>query len=223
MKLRKKLFLRLLKIKYNKNIHLEENVDFWKTRFGGFNTIGKNTELSYSKIGKLSYTGKNCILNKVEIGDFCSIGNDVKIVYGMHPINDYFSTHPAFYSIKKQANITYVKDTTFDENRMIDENTSVRIGNDVWIASDVKILEGVNIGNGSIIATGAVVTKNVEPYSIVGGVPAKLIKYRFEEKKIIEIMSTKWWENDLDWFKKQENIDKLNKLVREPLTHEKDN
>ncbi|NKD28413.1 CatB-related O-acetyltransferase [Enterococcus casseliflavus] len=141
----------------------------------------------------------------------------------MHPVNDYFSTHPAFYSIKKQANITYVNDTTFDENRMIDENTSVRIGNDVWIASDVKILEGVNIGNGSIIATGAVVTKNVEPYSIVGGVPAKLIKYRFEEKKIIEIMSTKWWENDLDWFKKQENIDKLNKLVREPLTHEKDN
>ena len=68
------------------------------------------------------------------------------------------------------------------------------IGNDVWIGSNVTILGGITIGHGAIVATGAVVTKDVPPYSVVGGVPAKVIRYRFSEEKIQELLDEKWWE-----------------------------
>lgn len=77
----------------------------------------------------------------------------------------------------------------------------VEIGNDVWIGSHVLIMDGVKIGDGAIIAAGAVVTKDVEPYSIVGGVPARHIRYRFSEEQIKKLLQLKWWEKDFGWIK----------------------
>ena len=79
------------------------------------------------------------------------------------------------------------------------------IGNDVWIGSDVHIMSNVNIGDGAVIATGAIVTKDVPPYAIVGGNPAKIIKYRFTKKQIKKLLKIKWW----DWsiWKVYDNID----------------
>ena len=76
---------------------------------------------------------------------------------------------------------------------------SITIGNDVWIGQDVNIISGIEIGNGAIIASGAVVTKSVLPYSIVGGVPAKHIKFRFSESKIEFLQKFSWWEKDCEW------------------------
>ena len=79
------------------------------------------------------------------------------------------------------------------------DSRSAIIGNDVWMGEDVKILEGVRIGDGAIVATGAVVTKDVPPYAIVGGVPAKIIRYRFEEEQTAYLQQLQWWNKDTAW------------------------
>mgnify|MGYP006202673641 CR=1 FL=1 len=90
---------------------------------------------------------------------------------------------------------------------------NVFIGNDVWIGNDVKIMDGVTIGNGAIIATGSIVNKNVEPYEIVGGIPAKRIRFRFSDDKILSLEELKWWDKDLIWLERNHhlfnNIDKV--------------
>lgn len=215
MKKTKKVLLMIKKIKLGTNVTLSKNVDFWGSTFDGYNSVGRNSEISYSTIGKMSYLGKNCLLNKVEIGNFCSIGDNVKVIYGSHPTNQFFSTHPAFFSTKKQSNITFVNKDLYIENKKLKGNMSVIIQNDVWIGSNVSIFEGVKIGTGSILAAGAVVIKDVPPYSIVGGVPAKLISYRFKPNIISELLKSNWWSNDIGWFENLDNLNFLNSIIKE--------
>lgn len=150
-------------------------------------------------IGRYTFIGRDCYLPNAKIGRFCSIGNNVHVVAETHP-SRFFSTHPAFYSTGKQCGITFVKENLFEE-RLSVEGYSCIIGNDVWIGNDVRIIGGLRIGTGAIVGLGAVVTKDVPPYAIVGGVPAKVISYRFDEKRINEYLSSKWWENDDAWIK----------------------
>jgi acetyltransferase-like isoleucine patch superfamily enzyme len=139
--------------------------------------------------------GKNCLIQNASIGKFCSIANDVCIGLGKHPL-DYFSTSPLFYRKQNTFKINLIeKDFQFEEY------LPVSIGNDVWIGSRSLILDGVSIGNGSVIAANSVVTKDVAPYSVIGGVPAKHIKYRFSENQIDELNNGKWWDMDLNKIK----------------------
>ncbi len=140
-----------------------------------------------SKIEDYTYLSKNVTINKVNIGKYCSIGQDVLIGLGMHPTN-FLSTSPFFYSAS-----THHGFKTFSTKQTFEEYKTTTIGNDVWIGARAIILDGIVIGNGAIVAAGSVVTKNVEPYSIVGGVPAKLIKLRFEKETIEKIQNTAWW------------------------------
>lgn len=166
--------------------------------FEGKNVVGKNT-LFYGKVGRGTYIGENCCI-KAKIGRYCSIANYVKTTSGTHPTSVFVSTHPCFFSTKKQAGFTYVTNDLFQEKICADDKgNGIVIGNDVWIGQGVTILEGVTIGDGAIIAAGAVVVKDVEPYSIVGGVPAKLIKWRFSQEQIEKLMKLKWWEKEEDW------------------------
>lgn len=108
--------------------------------------------------------------------------------------------HIQIFSTAKQAGFTYVKKNCFDENVVVDkEGHVVEIGNDVWIGSGALLLPGVHIGDGAIIAAGAVVTKDVEPYAIVGGVPAKIIRKRFNDEQIKYLLELKWWDKPEEW------------------------
>ena len=167
----------------------------------GFNTIAKNAEVYNVKLGFASGISKDSEFNNVKIGRYTVLAPRIKIIRGQHPINTFVSVHPAFYSLRKQYGFTYTNTQKFDEFRWADikNKISVCIGNDVWIGSDVLIMEGISIGDGAIVASGSVVVKNVEPYTIVGGVPAKIIKKRFSNEDIRFLLQLKWWEKSQRW------------------------
>lgn len=160
----------------------------------------ENCIINNSEINSYTYLGKNCLVQNTTIGKFCSIANEVLIGLGAHPI-DNFSTSPLFYRKKNTFNINLIdKDLDFVEYK------KTTIKNDVWIGARVIILDGVTIGNGAIIASGSVVTKDVVDYTIVAGVPAKVIKNRVTDSKIKELLELKWWEWDLEKIKKYYNL-----------------
>ena len=172
-----------------------------RTIWEGKNFLNSNSEISDSYVGLGTYISGNCNLGKIKIGRFCSIGQNLMNKFSLHPSSDFVSTHPSFFSTNKQAGFTFVNENRFNESKYadIDQKYYSIIGNDVWIGNDVKIMEGVRIGDGAIIGTGAIVTKDVEPYTVVGGVPAKIIKKRFNEQQIAFLMEFKWWKKDFVW------------------------
>lgn len=195
------------KNKIMKNVFICE-----KTLLEGKNYLSSGTSLNNCYIGFGSYTNKNVILYNVKIGRYSSIGQNVRVISGRHPINEFITQHPAFYSAKGQLGFTYVHETLFDEEVYADKENlySAIIGNDVWIGYGVIIKGGVSIGDGSIVAMGSVVVKDVPPYSIVGGNPAKIIKYRFSESEINSIQNLQWWDKDEEWIK--QNASKFDKI-----------
>lgn len=128
------------------------------------------------------------------MGRYCSVGRGVRIGLFSHPI-DRLSTSPHTYRVWNDAD-------------------RVTIGNDVWIGDDVCIKAGVSVGDGAILAAGAVVVKDVEPYAIVGGVPAKLIRYRFPAETIKDLLELEWWRYDLKGFKVNPNGDIKEDIAR---------
>lgn len=165
--------------KLGKNIILGKNVVC-----EGHNYIGEKTFIKDVSIGYGSYIGPNCFLSSTRIGRYCSISAELKIIRGNHPTKQFISTHPSFYSKENITDLKYIDNSKFDEYKysLPDEKIAVSIGHDVWIGWGVKILEGCTIGNGAVLAAGSVITKDIPPYAIVGGVPARLIKYRFEKR-----------------------------------------
>ena len=143
------------------------------------------SRIYWSSINKYTYISDNCWIIKANIGSFCSIASNVMIGGGRHPLN-YVSTSPVFYSKKN------ILKTCFAEAEFKEFQTTI-IGNDVWIGSHAFVKAGITIGNGSVIGAYSVVTKNVEPYSIVVGNPAKMIKKRFDDITIEKLTKIQWW------------------------------
>ncbi len=128
---------------------------------------------------------------KLKIGNFCSIGGNVNIYLGGNHRTDWITTYP----------FGHIHQNIFNNFNGVGHPSTrgdVNIGNDVWIASNVTIMSGVTIGDGAIIANNSHVVKDVEPYSITGGNPARLIKYRFTQAQIDKLLEIKWWYWDDD-------------------------
>lgn len=187
-----------LKHKY-KNLKLRGVSTVVNSSFGNYNYLSNNVSVINSSLGDFSYVGINSFLQNALVGKFVCIGPNVQIGLGDHPLNDNISIHPCFYSTAAQCGITFTEKDLYEEYR------EVKIGNDVWIGANVIIKGGITIGDGAVIASSAVVTKDVEPYSIVGGIPARHIRYRFDADKIEQLLKFKWWNKDIGWLK--ENVD----------------
>jgi len=155
--------------------------------FGKGSTIYEECRISKSRLGSYSYISSFSRINNAEIGSYCSIGPEVLIGLGMHPTSKFVSTHPSFFSTNKQSGIVYSQQSKFVETKR------TLVGNDVWIGARAIILDGVTVGNGAIIGSNSVVTKDVPPYAVVGGVPAKVIKFRFQAEEIEQLLEIKWW------------------------------
>lgn len=164
----------------------------------GGNRLGDDTWFLNSSIGYASYVSDHSFIKNTVIGRYTCIANDVMTVAGNHPTS-FVSIHPAFYSLAQKP--SYVKQSKFEDFKYLDseKRVSIKIGNDVWIGARVTILEGISIGDGAVVAAGAIVTKDIPPYAIVGGIPAKVIKYRFNEEIIQKLLKLKWWEKDQEW------------------------
>ena len=132
---------------------------------------------------------------KLQIGKFCSIGEYVTVYLGGNHKSDWISTYP--FHVQNIHNNTFNKFKN-ENNEYPQTNGDVIIGNDVWIGEHVTIMSGIKIGDGAIIATNSHVVKDVEPYSIIGGNPAKFIKYRFDKNIIDKLLELKWWDLDDD-------------------------
>jgi acetyltransferase-like isoleucine patch superfamily enzyme len=153
-----------------------------------------------SKIDDYSYVGLFAFVNNTTIGKYCSISINFKSGMGQHPIN-LLSTSPFFYS-----NRHVLKDKLDVHEEFFQEYNDIKIGNDVWIGADVFIMDGVTIGDGVIIGSKAVVVDDVPDYTIVGGVPAKFIKYRFSKEIIMELKKIRWWDWSFEKIKKNKEI-----------------
>ncbi len=158
------------------------------TRIGKGSRIMSGCIVNHSNIGSFTYLNRNILMQNSRIGNYCSIANDVMIGLGAHTL-ELFSTSPLFY---KKNNPLFLK--VVQDDLIFNEYKEITIEDDVWIGAGSIILDGVKIGYGAVIAAGAVVTKDVPPYAIVAGVPARIVKYRIKDDKVREkLLDTKWW------------------------------
>lgn len=164
-----------------------------KSLLGEFNVIFNNVTIHNSEIDDHTFIQRDSIINHASIGKFCSVATRVTVGPGKHP-TEYVSSHPAFYSSTQPLAKTYSKTDIFIPFKR------THIGHDVWLGQNALIMDGVNIGTGAVVAAGAVVTKDVPEYAIVAGVPAKIIRFRFDEELRQKILQTKWWDKSDAWF-----------------------
>lgn len=156
-----------------------------------------------SSFGRHSFCGYNCEIINAEIGSFCSIANSVSIGGSQHPIK-WVSTSPVFREGRDSVTKKYARHEFRSGQRTV-------IGHDVWIGERALIKQGVVIGTGSVIGMGSVVTRDVAPYSIVGGVPARIIRKRFGDDIVESLLRTRWWDFD------DEKLSRLAVFVTDPL------
>jgi len=169
------------------------------TRLEGQNALGRGVKLLGCELGRGTYVAGRCRLDRVRFGRYCSIGQELWIAEGRHPTAKFASTHPAFFSTRGQAGFTYADAPAFDEVRQTSDGWLADIGHDVWIGDRVTLLAGVRIGTGAVVGAGAVVTRDLEPYVIYGGVPARPIGRRCTEAQATALLASRWWERDPHW------------------------
>lgn len=152
-------------------------------------TIYRGVKIKGSKVGAYTYISANTDVENAEIGKFCSISDHCRLGMGGHNTNQ-ISTSPIFTEVHNGTKFQWISENTNDVPLK-----KVIVGNDVLVGSHALVLGGVSIGNGAVVAAGAVVIKDVPPYAVVGGVPAKVIKYRFSQEIIDRLQEMQWW----DW------------------------
>jgi len=169
---------------------VEEDVLLSDTKLGAYTQIQAHSVLHESTLGDFSYCAGYNQIYYANIGKFCSIASFVRVGPGNHPTYTRVAQHHFTYR-SEQFGFGEDDDVFFAWRR----EDIVTIGNDVWIGFEAIILSGVKIGDGAIVGARAVVTKDVPPYAIVGGVPAKMIRRRFPDETVSKLLELRWW----DW------------------------
>lgn len=172
--------------------------------------VNRFVKVFMSSINAYSYIGSHSELINVEIGKFCSIGHSCCLGLAKHSINN-LSTSPLFTMKFNGTGSSWSSIDTFNES----ERTY--IGNDVWIGVQTIVVGGVRIGNGAVIGAGAVVTKDVPDYAIVAGVPAKIIRFRFENLIINKLLKLEWWNWNEKLLKSHIEVFQKEKIMLEDL------
>lgn len=174
----------------------------------GYNRIARRSYFQgYMGLG--SYMGTDCHIS-ARIGRFTSIAPEVVTSAGRHPFREpYVSTSPMFFNKAHLGGRSFTDHDTFDNIRHADEvcgGVAVVIGNDCWIGHGVFFVDGITVGDGAMVLAGSVVTKDVEPYAIVGGVPARTIGYRYDKPTIDMLLRVKWWDRPVDWLRANSHL-----------------
>lgn len=146
------------------------------------------TRLYNCQVGDYTYIGRGCLIQSTDIGRFCSIADDCAIGAPPHPVV-WVSTSPVFHHGQNRLRVNFAQ-------HRFSSGVKTAIGHDVWIGIKSCIKAGVSVGHGAVIGMGSVVTRNVEPYAIVAGNPARLIRYRFEQDTIARLLGLAWWNWD---------------------------
>jgi len=171
------------------------NID-GQSRFQGNNAVLEGSRIINTKVDIYSHIGRNCTISNATIGKFVQIASEVMIGLEAHPSRGFISTHQIFHRDKPSTYFSFV------EKKLFEDIIPVAIGNDVWIGAKAVIHAGITIGDGAVIGAGAVVTRDVDPYSVIGGIPAKLIRKRYSEEQIQKLLKFKWWNHSIDWIRK---------------------
>lgn len=193
--------------------HNGDKVKFWfsshisyRCKFEGMNMVGPHTDF-FGSLGYGSYIGGGGMVS-AEVGRFTSIGPNCRYINATHAYKAPFATTcPLFFSKSNGNNPqgkTFASEQMIEEFKFYDKARELvnKIGNDCWFGSNVTLIGGVEIHDGAVVLANAVVTKDVPPYAIVGGVPAKVIGYRYDDETIRFLQKTKWWNNRPEWFEK---------------------
>ncbi len=158
------------------------------SRLGKHNVLFYRAALINASLGDHTFVQRDSRICHADVGRFCSIASGVRVGLGRHPVA-FVSTHPAFYSPSQPVARTFAREEAFHPFRR------TTIGHDVWIGENALVLDGVTIGTGAVIGAGAVVTRDVTPYTIVGGVPARVLRPRFDGETARRLLESAWW----DW------------------------
>ncbi|MBR1176479.1 acetyltransferase [Bradyrhizobium sp. KB893862 SZCCT0404] len=169
---------------------IHETVRRREAQIGRRCEILANTRIEYASLGDYSYLGENCEVADAAIGKFTAIANSVRIGAPNHPMGR--ASQHRFTYVPEYYEAAASRDRDFFADRRGDR---VIVGNDVWIGHAAILLPGVNVGDGAVIAAGAVVSRDVAPYTIVGGVPARAIRKRFDDAVAASLRRIAWW----DW------------------------
>ena len=196
------------KINSKSNSNFSKKTNLYGANIEGCSATRGVVNLNKAFVGMGSYISGYSRLTNCKIGRYCSIASGVEVVECLHPTT-LVSTYPIFYKNDDFLPLNQKIESIFNVHKTTqDKQYYCIIGNDVWIGKNVLIKGGITIGDGAVIAMGSVVTKDVPPYAIVGGVPAKVIKYRFDEETIEKMLKIRWW--DWDFEKIKENIELFN-------------
>ena len=149
--------------------------------------LSRFTKVRHSTIDDYCNIGANTNISYVHMGKFCSVAGKCDIGLPPHNLN-LLSTSPIFSEAKNCIGISWIQENV-NEAKM----QYIEMGNDVWIGQKVSIRDGIKVGDGAVIGAGAMVTKDIPPYAIVAGIPAKIIRYRYPEDVIKKLLEIKWW------------------------------
>lgn len=210
-----KFLLGFLKNLFNPAVSLLSKIDD-KSQISRKAKIYGLTQIANSTIGDYSYVGRHSRVIHADVGKFCSIAGESKVGMGTHTL-DKLSTSPIFTEAKNGTKHSWVSISEVNPYKR------VTIGNDAWIGVRTMILGGLTIGNGAVVAAGAIVTKNVPPYAVVAGVPAKVIRYRFPQEVIDRLETLQWWnlsdevlQKNITLFQSDNiDIDVVEKIIKE--------